>query len=167
MMTGKRILLDRILLYAVAVAVIVIGVHSFNNVANKKIAYVDIAKLTDGYKFKKDLEAASTKNLYKIKNAIDSLKMVRKITGGTQPKVDTMLYSAEHAFQQYYTESNSEITQKVWDRLNPLIEAYGKEKGFQLLIGANGAGTVLYGDAGNDVTENLAAYINTKYEKGN
>jgi hypothetical protein len=36
----------------------------------------------------------------------------------------------------------------------------------QLLIGANGAGTVLYGSATTDVTEDVLRYINTKYEKG-
>ncbi len=163
-----RNLFDKALLYVVAVAVLALAaVVLKRGSVTKEISYVDIGKLTDNYAFKKDLEALSSKNLYGIKNAIDSLKMVKKMSGNTQPRIDTMLNHAEYAFSQYYAQSNKEITQKIWDRLNPLIEDYGKENGLQLLIGANGAGTVLYGDKKNDVTDNLIAYINKKYEKGN
>lgn len=48
-----------------------------------------------------------------------------------------------------------------------MLEQYGKERNIRLLVGANGAGTVLYGDKGIDMTDDLIKYLNSKYEKGN
>ncbi len=157
---------DQILLYSVALAVLLLsGMWMRNIYATPKIAFVDIGKMVADYKFKKDLEKVSENGLYRIKAVIDSLGMVKKI-GTTDKKVDTMLASAEFAFQKYYEQSNLEINKKVWSRLNPLIDKYGKEKDMQLIIGATGTGTVLYGNHATDVTEDITQYINRHFEKG-
>jgi outer membrane protein len=155
-----------VLLYFIGIVVTVLLVFTVKKeFSSPEIAFVDIGKLTDGYKFKKDLEKGSSQNLYRIKYVLDSLEMVKKATG-PNPELDGKIAKVQDAFQRYYVQTNQEITQKIWDRLNPLMEQYGKEKGMQLLIGANGAGTVLYGSATTDVTEDVLRYINTKYEKG-
>ena len=128
---------------------------------------MDIGKLVTNYKFKKDLEGASTHELYRIRNISDSLKVVQKIASPNERlQIDTTLNRLAYAFDQYYRQSNEEISKKVWDRLNPAIEAYGKENNMTLVIGANGAGTVLYGNAANDITNDLINYVNARYEKG-
>lgn len=158
--------IDRIVLYLLAVAVVGILINTLlNQMSKPKIAFIDISKMQEGYKFKKDMEAEGTKNLYKIKNTVDSLKMVQKM--GNNPIVDSQIVYAERAFEQYYSYSNQEMTKKIWERLNPQLEEFGKEHNYNLIIGANGAGTVLYGDKKFDVTEDAINFINKKYEKGN
>lgn len=158
---------DRALLYGLAIAMIVIITMGAKSAFNpSRIAFVDIGKMLEGYKFKKGLETSSGGNLTHIKSVIDSLQMIRKTGMGT-PAIDTQLARAKYAFRQYYVQSNEEITKKVWERLNPLMEQYGKERGLRLLIGATGTGTVLYGDKASDVTVDLTNYINQKFEKGN
>lgn len=162
----KKITFDKILTYLLLVAVLGIGIYILKNETGQpKLAFIDIGKMQEGYKFKKDLEAEGTKNLYKIKNTIDSLKMIQKL--GTTALIDSQIAYAERAFEQYYTYSNQEMTKKIWERLNPLLQEYGKSKKIALIIGANGAGTVLYGDIKNDLTEDAIIFINQKYEKGN
>jgi len=156
---------DRILLYIVALVVLCTFTISKIRPAHSEVAFVDIGKLLDNYKFKKDIENQSNASLYQIKNRIDSFKMLQKL-GNASPNIDTMIHRAQYAFNQYYMQSSKEISKKVWERLNPTIEEFGKDRGMQLLIGANGAGTVLYGDKQKDVTDELIQYVNTKYEKG-
>ncbi len=156
---------DKALLYCTAIIVSSMLIHTiYHSVMKKDIAYIDIGKLVDNYKLKKDLEGASSGSLYKIKGIIDSLKMSKKFSQA--PIIDTQIARAEYAFQQYYAKSNQEITRKVWDRLNPVIMKYGEEKHLTLLIGANGAGSLLYADKNTDMTDDLINYVNTKYEKG-
>jgi outer membrane protein len=74
---------------------------------------------------------------------------------------------AKATFEQEYQESNQSINEQVWKRLNPLIDEYGKAKGFRLIIGANGMGSVLYNDEYYDQTKELTDFVNKKYEEGN
>lgn len=168
-MTAPRTRLERVLLYATFL--ISLGLLTWTIVretGSQNIAYVNIGKLVDGYRLKKDLEGASSQDLLRIKAVIDSLELQRKVSvspDGSSP-VDQKLGRAKEAFQQYYAASNQQISQKIWDRLNPLLEEYGKKNGLRLLIGANGQGTVLYGGKEVDATDDVLRFINTRYEKG-
>lgn len=159
--------IEKAMLYGATAFSLVAMSLSLKDVFHEPVAYVDIGKLVENYKFKKDLEEASGKNLYKIKGAVDSLVMLKKVMGDGAPRsLDSQLSYAQYAFNQYYTLSNQDVTKKVWDRLNPLMAEFGKAKGLELLVGANGAGTVLYGSKRCDVTDELIQFINTKYGKG-
>ncbi len=166
--TAKYNKLDRVLLYSVCVIVLGLAIYTIGNLLSKKeVAYIDISRLTENYELKKDLENVASQNLYKIREVIDSLKMVQKIAGNNNTLVDSQLVHAQQVFNDYYSRSNKEINVKIWERLNPVIEQYGKEKKLVLLIGANGAGTLLYADKQQDLTDDLTAYVNGKYAKGN
>jgi len=140
--------------------------HHGSGTGSKEVGYIDIGRLVEGYKLKKDLENISSQNLYKIKAVVDSLEMLKKVSG-TQSNIelDKQLENAQYAFQQYYSKTNQEINKKIWERLNPVLEQYGSEQHLQMLIGANGAGTLLYADKSRDYTEDLIRYANEKYEK--
>ncbi len=159
--------LERIVLYgALCFSLVAMGLGA-KLIFQRPVSYVDIGKLVDNYKFKKELEEASGKNLYKIKGAVDSLAMLKKAMGnGTPPSLDSQLNYAQYAFNQYYQLSNQDVSKKIWDRLNPLMQEFGENKGLQIMIGATGSGTVLYGSKKNDVTDELIQFINTKYDKG-
>lgn len=160
---------DKIILYTVAVIVVFLSVWTIRSeFSNKGIAYIDIERLVNGYQFKKDLEKAAGSDLYSIKMTIDSLEMVRKAVASPVPtKVDSQLVHAKYVFEEYYAASNRDINKNIWERLNPIVEQYGKDRKLQLLIGANGAGTLLYAAKKRDMTDDLIRYVNQKYEKGN
>lgn len=164
----KKISFDKAILYTTAlVTLVVAGIMIKDKIGQSSIAYVDIGRLVSEYAFKKELENNASKNLYAIKGVIDSLNVVKKVAGEHPvPDIDSQLYKANLAFDQYYKVSNQDINQKIWDRLNPLLEKYGEERGLDLIIGANGAGTVLYGHKKADVTDDVIMYINEKHEKG-
>lgn len=132
--------------------------------ASEDTVYVDIGKLVEQYKFKKDIEGKATSNLMILKNAIDSMKLVNKMQQSSG--VDSNIARLEFEFGKYYGQSSQEISAKVWERLNPAIEKFGKEHRYTIIIGANGAGSVLYGAEHADITNELIQYVNQLYEKG-
>jgi hypothetical protein len=157
---------NKVLLHITGAVVLALSVYTLKKeLGRPRVVYINIGKMTEAYKFKKDLEGEGTKNLYKIKNTIDSLKMADKMD--VNPVIDSQISYAERAFDQYYTYSNQEMTKKIWERLNPQLEEFGKLNHYELVVGANGAGTVLYGTPKSDVTEAAIKFINQKYEKGN
>lgn len=160
---------QNILLYTLLVIVLALSAWVVNKeFSSKEIAYIDIEKLVNGYELKKDMEKDAGKNLYVIQHAIDSLEMIRKTINQQGPTlIDSQISRAKYIYDEYYTSSSNEMNKNIWERLNPVIEQYGKEKGLEILIGANGSGSLLYADKGRDRTDDLIKYINKKYGKGN
>ncbi len=139
----------------------------------KKIAIVDAVKIFDEFTMKKELEEMAKMNLQKISKQVDNIGNSLKMAKGTHTSEDSIkLLSLEYskmkaALDNEYTESNHDINIQVWKRLNPLLEAYGKEKGLHVIFGANGMGSVLYTDNYYDYTNDVIRYINKKYAQGN
>lgn len=160
--------MKKIVLLLSVLVLLMLGFNVYLLVSHEKIVYVDLGELQDNYKLKKDLEEKAKGTLLMIKNAIDSFSMIKKMegAGSRNTGVDTSIVRLQYEFQRYYNESNVEISNKIWDRLNPVIEKYGKEHNYSVIVGANGAGTVLYGEKRYDVTDDLIKYINADYEKG-
>ncbi|PZF74797.1 OmpH family outer membrane protein [Taibaiella soli] len=165
---SKKLSVDRILLsVTLCVTLVLLGNLCYEHFNKKGVVFVDINKLVEQYKFKKDMEATAAHNLYTIKNGTDSLKMLRRTSSGVAAShLDTVITKREFALEKFYEQSNQEISRKVWERLNPALERFGKDKGYEIVVGANGQGTVLYGSKQSDVTDEAIKYININYEKG-
>lgn len=134
--------------------------------SDKKIAYADAIRLFNEYKYKTDMEKASQGTLGKLKNDLDSIAVIYKVNP-TNVRIQQMVMEKQQQLSQGYEAINKEINQKVWERLNSKIHDFGKENKIELLIGANGMGTVLYASDNRDVTDDLVKYVNESYEKGN
>lgn len=52
----------------------------------------------------------------------------------------------------------------IWNSLNNHLIAFGEEKGFDFIFGANGTGTILFANDGKNVTEEFIKFINKEAE---
>jgi len=139
---------------------------------NKKTGVVDAVKLFDSFNMKKELESHAKTKLIAISKQADSignqLKMARATNNEEEIKKMTYAYNYINAsLEDEYKQSNQDINEQVWKRLNPLIMEFGKKKALHLIIGANGMGSVLYNDEYYDLTGEIITYVNNRYEKGN
>lgn len=132
----------------------------------RKIVYADAIRLFNGYQFKTDMENAGKGTLIRLKNELDSVEMVFK-TSAQNPALQQLMAEKQQSLTMSYDAINKEINQKVWERLNPLIHQFGEDRHIDLMIGANGMGTVLYASQARDITDDLIKYANQHYEKGN
>lgn len=140
---------------------------------SEKIVVVDAIKLFNGFKMKIELEAKDEVKLKKLSARVDSLENMLKILQNSNVKIDensALVYeykSTKSTLQIEYENSNRNINEQVWKRLNLLIAEFGKEEKIRVIIGANGMGTVLYNNAQSDLTEKAIQYVNRKYENTN
>jgi len=139
----------------------------------RKIAVVDAVKLFDAYNMKTELEdiakaqlLAESKQLDSISNALQMVKAMK--AGEEDAKRLEYSYSyMKSKLDKDYAQSNRDINEKIWKRLNPLLDEYGKKSGLHLIIGANGMGSVLYNDAFYDRTNEVIKFVNKRYAEGN
>lgn len=139
---------------------------------NKRIAVVDAIKLFNSYDMKKELENQAKGKLEMASKQLDSISNKLQLAQAEKNKDEmTKLYSTyafmKQRFQEQYAKSNQDINEQVWKRLNAAVDDYGKKKGFHLIIGANGMGSVLYNDDYYDMTSDVIKYVNKRYEEGN
>lgn len=147
------------------------GVLYVNNKV-EKIVTVDVIKLFNEFKMKKDLEAKVDVQLQLYSVKIDSLSGMLKNAATNNDKntydlINKDLYQLQGEAQKAYEVSNKNINQQVWKRLNEMISEYGKVKGYRIIVGANGMGSVIYNDNSVDKTIDLINFVNGKYENGN
>jgi len=72
------------------------------------------------------------------------------------------------ALGKRFSEQNSSLSSQydaiIWKQLDAYIKEYGKSKGYDIILGTNGTGNVMYADDALDATEELMEYINQKYD---
>lgn len=159
---------------ALSVAVISIGMSVWLLYKSSKTAYVDTLRLFNEYKLKLDLEQKEDLVLRQVKSNVDSIKTEHDMLMRAQVKdtgkirqLEIQIARLSDAFHDEYSRSNKSINEEVWKRLNPEIDEFSRKEGLELLVGANGMGTVLYGSKNKDLTDKLLRYVNKKYEEGN
>ena len=139
----------------------------------KKIGVVDAVKLFDQYNMKIELEGIAKTKLLSESKQVDSvgnalrMSTVVNDSGGKAKRLEYAYTYLKKKFEDDYAQSNRDINEKVWKRLNPLLDEFGKKKGLHLIIGANGMGSVLYNDSYYDQTNEAIKFINEKYSEGN
>lgn len=64
-------------------------------------------------------------------------------------------------------EEEEKMMQTIYSELNDFVTEYGKKKGYQYILGANGTGNVLYADKAVNITDIILEGINKEYSKKN
>jgi outer membrane protein len=141
-----------------------ISIKNWNDA--RRIKYVDTLTLFSEFQFTKELEAKEAPILSLYKSKLDSVHQIYELLKSDleREKLGRFIYQFENEAKQYQENSNKKINDMVWARLNKLIDQYGKEHQFNLLFGANGMGTILYGDSSKDETKNLITYCDKQYK---
>lgn len=163
----------KVLLYALLMCIITgCTVYWLAGRDNKKIAVVDAVKLFDQFNLKKELEAQAKVKLESMSKQMDSTANQLRMAQATQNQADIQKSNAAYTYarqslQDAYTQSNKDINEQVWKRLNAIIEQFGKDRHLHVILGANGMGSILYNDDYYDLTTDAVNYANKKYEEGN
>lgn len=134
----------------------------------KKIAVVDAVRLFNGFSMKKDMEKGFELKLKSMATRVDSIAKILKSTDvpkdtNTQRGLYRGYLIAKQELDGEYAETNKYINEMVWKRLNTLIDEYGKNQDLDVIIGANGMGSILYNNNYYDKTDDMIRYANNKY----
>jgi outer membrane protein len=149
----------------------------FWNPSRQKVAYVRMEAIYNEFPMKLQLEGKLKETEKARQFLLDSMKLqLHQLTLSLQamPKVDTAMLRLYNLKQQYlnnqqaqFDEDNQQLAQQyttqIWGQLNQYTHDYGKEHGYDYILGASGDGTLMYASESEDVTDELKGYINSKY----
>lgn len=141
-----------------------------------KLAYVNTYMIYNDFKLKKELEEKLKKTQLTRKVLLDSMRVkiqmvMLNVQSGHEKLTDEQIAKLREAYflkERQYQEDNDNqaqtYTDQVWKQLNEYIAQFGKEKGYDYIIGANGQGNLMYARENNDISKQLIEYVNAKYE---
>jgi outer membrane protein len=141
-----------------------------------KIGYVQINQVYNDFRLKQELEGKLTDVQMARKGILDSLGVeIETLRRGVNTVKDVAKIEKlenlknEYLFkEQKLMEDNEVLTgqyqEQIWTQLNQYTKEYSKEHNYDLLLGANGSGTLLGANETIDVTEDLVKYVNDRYD---
>lgn len=136
--------------------------------ANKKqqVVYADPELLFKGFNMTKEFEKKEAAVIDRYRSQLDTIsKMIESAKNiGEIPAIEKQYVDLKQEYSTYYAASMDKINKAVWPRLNEYIMMYGKEHKINVLVGANGTGSLLYADEKLNITNALIEFINKKYE---
>ncbi|ETN94068.1 OmpH family outer membrane protein [Zhouia amylolytica] len=162
----------------------IIAATSFVSCQQDKIAFVDNTKVINDYQEKIDIETKFKGKIEIFDKKADSLGRAfqgeaqafeaeaKKLSQqAAQEKYNALLQKRQAMGQQLQMEEQqlSQESQKEIDSLikkvRTFVKDYGKKNGYTFILGANEAGSVLYGAESKDITEEVLNALNDSYKK--
>lgn len=147
------------------------------------LVYVDSARLLNGYKGMTDARAVFQQKAVVWRANVDTLineiqndikKFEKESAGMTAKERDLsrqllqtkqqQLADYQKATSEKATQEDNQMTKQVLDEVNLFIKDYGKKKGLRIILAATDYGNIAYAKDGIDITEEILAGLNKKYE---
>jgi len=162
----KNILLSTLVALVVSLLCIA-GSHYFLNTGSPKVAYVKADQLFNDFELTKELKVKYS-NVENARNAIlDSLALNLKVIGNKNSPVFQQIEREYYIKKESFDNENATLTetynQQIWTRINQYVSDFSKEKGYDIVLGANGSGSLFYANDKLDITKDVMEYMNTKY----
>lgn len=149
-----------------------------------KIAFVDNTKLINEYQEKIDMEATFKTKIEKLNQKTDSIGRLfqaevqdfesqaqRMGQAAAQEKYNALMQKRQNIASQLQSEEQqiSQASQQEIDSLlskvRNFVKEYGKKNNYTFILGANEAGSVLYGNEAKDITNAVLTELNNTYKK--
>lgn len=162
------------------IAGLLIGVLVFIGVKPKKdeIVWVSIQEVYDGFDYKKELEAKVLQTQQARKSIIDSAEFELKVltreikneNGKNKQKISLYeikredYYQKKEAFESDNANMQQKYNEKILTQINQYLKEFGIENNYKYVLGATGAGTLMYAKDEENVTKEAIIYINEKYK---
>ena len=151
--------------------------------SSSDLVYVDVNKLLDGYKRTEVVKAEFDEKAKTMKANVDSLladwqnelKGYEKERSGMSKKElelkqqllsnkQQQINNYQQAVQKQLQEEDKKVTQTVVNDINDFVKEYGKKKGYKVIFGATGNGTIMYGEPASDLTDAVLEELNAEFE---
>jgi outer membrane protein len=144
----------------------------------EKTGYVELNKLFDEFKLKKELQVELQKIQSTRKNITDSLEFelkalaqqIRSEGEKDKAKINEFELKREHYLEKKKQFENDNATigkqydEQIIGQLNQYVKDYGEKNGYTYIFGADGSGFLMFSKATKNVTEEVKQYINERYK---
>ncbi|MDR6763827.1 outer membrane protein [Flavobacterium sp. 2755] len=137
------------------------------NPSKSKIVYVNNVKVFEGFNMTKELKKVGEKEFNNRKLHLDSLYsklQSPEISSLDKKNLMQIFIQEKEELNQFNDYFGAEQSAKIWTRIRSYSSEFSKENNYQIIIGSDDKGNVLFADESIDITNDLLTYINKKYE---
>lgn len=151
------------------IAVVVLGIMNYNMSQKvKNIAFVDAAYIFNNFKMKKELEVDFTKSKEFKQHQLDSLfdivTIVKKSGDAEKVKmIENEFMYRKNAILEEQERLKVSFDSQIWNQLNGFMEEFGQQNKIDIILGANGGGSIMHGDSSLNVSQKFVDFANLKY----
>lgn len=136
--------------------------------SNRNIRFVDTAYLYNNFKLKQELEKTFNEIKALKQSQLDSLYDVISNAKRGATRQDTRALEGKYlSLRRDMEETQENLRQsydtQIWTQINKYIKDYGEQNRIDLIMGANGQGSVMHGQADMNISEDVSNFINTRY----
>ncbi|MBL4756019.1 MAG: OmpH family outer membrane protein [Flavobacteriales bacterium] len=145
------------------------------------LAYIDITEVFGKFQLTEEMNSKADNSQRIRKNVLDSLKIKAElrvgklrsqtVKGAELAQVNLELRAIEDEYYRKHEEfaeanKNEEkrYNQQIIEQINQYVEEYRKITGFDCILGNTGSGNVMAASETLDITDDVIAYINKRYE---
>jgi outer membrane protein len=134
----------------------------------KRVAFVDTASIFNDFEMKKELEVKYKSIADLRKKQLDSLYDVADTYQKTGDQVEfkksqELFFTTRKNIESEQERLKSGYDTQIWEKINFYIKAYGTEQDYDLILGANGQGSIMHGKDDMNVSADFLKYLNKKY----
>tara|TARA_B100001057_G_scaffold494278_1_gene590472 strand:+ start:1191 stop:1628 length:438 start_codon:yes stop_codon:yes gene_type:complete len=141
----------------------------FHHTSEQKndIAYIDNVITFSKFNYSIELQKENEKIIKGQKFLVDSLVMVlrdEQSEGKTNEALQRQFMSENNRLKEMGEYFSKDTGKKVWDRLNVYVKEYGEKNHYQIILGTQGSGNIMFAEKSLDITEPFLKYANSRYE---
>lgn len=159
------------LILSIAIIALVLSIVSlFFTRKNQAAVYVDLNEVYSKYDYTIEMNQILEKGKIARKQNLDSLAYIIESSRGSEKLSNETIRELEGQYvsKQSYFESTSkeEATRYynlIWDQINERTKDFAKDENIDLILGANGSGSLMFGNENVDKTQDLIEYLNNIY----
>jgi outer membrane protein len=148
-----------------------------------KIAYIDLADVMDEYKAMIALETEMTSKQQQVagqlqgsqaafqakvqeyyKNAPSMSASKKQEAEQALQQEGQMLQGQQQQASQMLDQENQSKSEVLIKKIDSIVADYSKSKGYGIVLGTQGNGTVMYGDDALNITSNVVELLNADFE---
>ncbi|WP_346882333.1 OmpH family outer membrane protein [uncultured Algibacter sp.] len=155
----------------VVLIMLVFGLYYCLGKKEDKIVYVDNIKLFNNFNMTKDIKLVEETKIKKQGKILDSLYAIFENSKNKEDNafknLQQQIAYKSKAFQELQDNYSHNLSNNVWARLNSYIKDYALIHNLKVILGTNGNGNVMYGEASINITTKILEFSNRKYEGNN
>lgn len=135
-----------------------------------QIAHIQTAKVFAEFQMTQELEDKLGNTRQARQTILENLNFRMQAMQSRRAPLDSLeTIRRELALKQaQFAEDNSaqseQYTEQIWTQLNQYLQDYCETEGLTYLLGANGSGNLMGADESFDLTEEVIAFVNQKYQ---
>jgi len=169
----KKIIMICTGLVVLAVAPVLI----YHTCFQPKMAYIDIPKVFAGFEMKKELQAKYKDTETARAKLLDSLSFdLQRLSAKVRAEKENkeLMYEFDAQRQDFFKrkkqieEDNAVLSnqydKQILEQMSQYVMDYGKSKGYDLILGTDGNGTLMFANEKYNISVEVTAFINNKYK---